>query len=473
MKKWAASLLVVHLALLPVAVPAKEPSGAYLAGRQASLSNDYAAAARYYARALMQDRKNPALMENALLAFLALGQIREALPIALNLEKSVPGNQASAFVIAADMLGPDGDIDGDLPTIGPVVDSLLAAWRLLDRGKTEEAFAAFDEMIEDERMRAFGSYHRAMALAQVGDLEAADELFSGQDGATGLLTRRGTIAHAQVLSQLGRFEDAIDLLNRGIGAEDLTVQKYVAEFSQDKPIAYDVVTTPREGYAETFHSIAIALSGQAADGFTLLYSRIAEYLDPKNTDAILLSAGLLEQLEQFELATDAFDRVPRESDAFVEAEIGRANALQAAEREDAAIEVLNQLSETHPEVSRVHIALGDTLRRMSRFEESSAAYEKAIALFTDPRPQQWPIYYARGITYERIDKWPEAEADFRLPLELNPGQPHVLNSLGYSFVEMGQTLDEAMAMIEEAAAARPDEGYITDSLGWVFFRHGR
>lgn len=473
MKKWAAALLVAHLVFGTGALSAKTPSGAYLAGRQASLSNDYSAAASYYARALMQDRKNPALMENALLAFLALGQIREAYPIALNLNKIVPDNQASAFVIAADTLGPEGNLDDDAPAIGPVVDGLINAWRLLDRGKTEESLAAFDEMIEDERMRAFGSYHKALALAQVGDLEAADALFSSQDGATSLLTRGGTLAHAQVLSQLGRFDEAIELLNTAIGAEDLTVQRYVAKFSEGEPIPYDVVATPREGYAETFHSVSIALNGQAADGFTLLYSRIAEYLDPGNTDAILLSAGLLEQLEQFELATEAYDRVPRESDAFVEAEIGRANALQSAEREDAAVEVLNQLSETHSDVSRVHIALGDTLRRMSQFEDSAEAYEKAIDLFLEPRPQQWPIYYARGITYERIDKWPEAEADFRLALELNPGQPHVLNYLGYSFVEMGENLDEALSMIEEAAAARPDDGYITDSLAWVFFRLGR
>lgn len=473
MKKWAAVLLVAHLVLVPGLVLAKTPSGAYLAGRQASLSNDYEVAASYYARALMQDRRNPELMENALLAFLALGQIREAHPIALNLNEIAPENQASSFVIAAEMLGPDGNIDDDPPSIGPVIDGLIHAWRLLDRGKTEEAFTAFDAMIEDDRLRAFGSYHKALALAQVGDLEAAEELFSSQDGATSLLTRGGTLAHAQVLSQLGRFDEGIELLSTAIGAEDLTVQRYASEFSQGTPIPYDVVSTPREGYAETFHSVSIALNGQAADGFTLLYSRIAGYLDPGNTDSILLTAALLEQLEQFDLATEAYDRVPRESDAFVEAEIGRANALQSADREDAAVEVLNQLSETHPEVSRVHIALGDTLRRMSRFEESSQAYEQAIALFTEPRAQQWPIYYARGITYERIDKWPEAEADFRLALKLNPGQPHVLNYLGYSFVEAGENLDEALGMIEEAAAARPDDGYITDSLGWVFFRLGR
>jgi hypothetical protein len=49
------------------------------------------------------------------------------------------------------------------------------------------------------------NYHKALALASVGDFEGADDLMSG-----GLrMMRRGVIAHAQILSQLERAEDAI------------------------------------------------------------------------------------------------------------------------------------------------------------------------------------------------------------------------------------------------------------------------
>ncbi|MEM9972515.1 MAG: tetratricopeptide repeat protein, partial [Pseudomonadota bacterium] len=66
-----------------------------------------------------------------------------------------------------------------------------------------------------------------------------------------------------------------------------------------------------------------------------------------------------------------------------------------------------------------------------------------------------------------------AEADFRRALELNPGQPQVLNFLGYSLVEQRRNLDEALGMIEQAVASRPDSGYIVDSLAWVYYRLGR
>jgi tetratricopeptide (TPR) repeat protein len=83
------------------------------------------------------------------------------------------------------------------------------------------------------------------------------------------------------------------------------------------------------------------------------------------------------------------------------------------------------------------------------------------------------IYFARGITHEREDRWPQAEADFRKALELRPEQPQVLNYLGYSFVEMGENMDEALDLIERAVAAEPNSGYIVDSLGWVLFRLGQ
>ena len=44
----------------------------------------------------------------------------------------------------------------------------------------------------------------------------------------------------------------------------------------------------------------------------------------------------------------------------------------------------------------------------------------------------------------------QAEADFRKALDLSPDQPQVLNYLGYSYVEKGQNLEEALSIIERA-----------------------
>ena len=89
------------------------------------------------------------------------------------------------------------------------------------------------------------------------------------------------------------------------------------------------------------------------------------------------------------------------------------------------------------------------------------------------RSPSWVVFYFRGICYERSKQWPKAEADMKKALELFPDQPLVLNYLGYSWVDQGIHLDEGMRMIRRAVEQRADDGYIVDSLGWAYYRHGR
>ena len=60
-----------------------------------------------------------------------------------------------------------------------------------------QALAAFDEIAVRPGLAAFGGYHKALALANVGDFEGAEALFSGPDGAQLQSTRRGLAARAQ------------------------------------------------------------------------------------------------------------------------------------------------------------------------------------------------------------------------------------------------------------------------------------
>ena len=70
---------------------------------------------------------------------------------------------------------------------------------------------------------------------------------------------------------------------------------------------------------------------------------------------------------------------------------------------------------------------------------------------------------------ERSGRWPEAETAFKTALSINPDQPYVLNYLGYSWVDRGENLQEALEMIEKAVDLRPNDGYIVDSLGWALY----
>jgi len=199
----------------------------------------------------------------------------------------------------------------------------------------------------------------------------------------------------------------------------------------------------------------------------------SDLLRPDHNDALLLSAGILDDLGQYELAVETYKQIPQDSPDHHAAELGRAEALRRAAKPDAAIEVLEQLAGDFPTLPRVHSALGDLQRQEENYSAAVTAYDRALEFSEADSQGRWFLLYARGISHERLDQWDRAEADFRAALELSPQQPQVLNYLGYSLVEKQTNLDEALNMIERAVAARPDSGYIVDSLGWVLYRLGR
>jgi pentatricopeptide repeat protein len=57
-------------------------------------------------------------------------------------------------------------------------------------------------------------------------------------------------------------------------------------------------------------------------------------------------------------------------------------------------------------------------------------------------------------------------------LRLNPEHADALNYLGYSYADRGIHLEEALHLIQKATTLKPNMGYITDSLGWIYFKLG-
>ncbi len=60
----------------------------------------------------------------------------------------------------------------------------------------------------------------------------------------------------------------------------------------------------------------------------------------------------------------------------------------------------------------------------------------------------------------------------RRVIALEPQNASALNYLGYTYADLGQNLDEAEQLILEALKYKPDDGFITDSLGWVYYKKG-
>src|SRR5262249_32318843 len=139
---------------------------------------------------------------------------------------------------------------------------------------------------------------------------------------------------------------------------------------------------------------------------------------------------------------------------------------------DEAKKNLEKLIANRPDDLEAILALSNIERERKQYAECADTYSRAISAIAKPERGNWTTFYFRGICYERAQDWPNAEGDLKKALELYPDQPHVLNYLGYSWVDQGINLDEGMRMIKRSVEQRPDDGYIVDSLGWAWYRVG-
>jgi len=476
--------LTLGLALawtLPATAQTETPglAGAYLAARQADTDHDFAAAVEWYGKVLLADPANPALLERAITNDLALGAVDKAAQSGALLLKSGAKNQlAYLAVLTADIQAENyAKVIADQKagnTIGALLDHLVLAWAEVGSGNMTQAQNDFDAVINSPGTKTFGLYHKALALASTGDFEGADKLLASPDAQAALQLRRAVLAHVQILSQLERDADAVALIDRAFGKRlDDGMADLRARLVKGETVRFDIATSARDGLAEVFFTLATALGDQADQTFVLLYARAATALRPDHVEAQLMTATILQSLDQMALAAQAFGAVPPGDAAYVAAQIGAAEVTLRMGKVDDAVKLLQTLNTAKPADINVLIALGDAQRRQNQCGLAVTSYDAAIALLPNPEPGNWPLFYKRAGCQVQNGQWSKAEADFRFALKLDPNQPRVLNELGYSYVDRGENLDEALQMIQTAVAAAPDQGYIIDSLAWAYYRMGR
>jgi len=456
----------------------KSLAGSYLAGSNAAMRGDYVAASKYFADTLILDPENNFIKYNAMLSTLSMGDVNTAIKYAKEITLNNNNHLADLlifidyiknerFVLASNLLKKNKENYTEL------LFGLLNGWTDLGRGKMSSVLKTFDEMDGNTTSKLLGQYHKALALAAVGDFENADKILSGNVNGSLRLTRGSLIAHAQIMAELSKEEEALELIDKmALKGQDNELD-LLRQNIQNGKSSYDYITSAQQGIAEVLFTLAFALNGSENDQTSLLYARLAQYLRANNAETILLTSELLRDQKQFDLAIENYETISKDNSLYLSAEIGRAETLIAADKPDLAIAALKELAVNYKKSSRVFMSLGDAYRGQKKFMLARSAYDKAQSLIGKPNSSHWFLFYTLGICNERLGNWPRAEMNFRMALDLSPNQPLILNYLGYSLVEKNKKLEEARKMIEKAVAARPNSGFIIDSLGWSLFTLGK
>jgi tetratricopeptide (TPR) repeat protein len=152
-----------------------------------------------------------------------------------------------------------------------------------------------------------------------------------------------------------------------------------------------------------------------------------------------------------------------------DAQLRSARLLAGSGARDQAIALLDAYEKDHPE-SEVELALGRA-RLLSEEGASDSALELIDAKLAR-YPDNLPLRFSRGVTLERMERVDEAVRSLRELDASRPGDPVVMNALGYTLAEHNLELREAHSLIRKSLDMTPDSPAVQDSLGWVLHRLG-
>ncbi|GAB4358949.1 MAG: tetratricopeptide repeat protein [Oricola sp.] len=483
----AASPALAERAPSETLAPAQSLAGAFLAAETARAENDFDAAVKYYGDALSFDPDNPALQQELLIALVTNGEFDKALPLAEKLKKDPEIERISRLVLGVDAIRARRYLQADSALILSVESDLerlltgvMRAWAKFGAGETDNALAELDKLEGPDWYGLFTAYHSALIADAAGrKADAAKRYEFGMNNTAGGSASPQTYlrlaeCYAGFLAREGKTDEAAEAVKRGLAIAPANPRLLALLDSNGKIAGKTLhIADPAAGAAEMLFNIGTAINRDGAENFAALYLEMARVLAPDNAQIYFELGGIAERLGTPERAIAFYDEIPASSLFSRIARLQKGLNLADMGRNDEAKEILKAAVDEDPTEYRGYLALGGVYASLKEYDKAAALYERAVKNIDTNDATYWPLYYRMGIAYERIKQWDKAEPAFKRALELSPNQPDVLNYLGYSWIDMNIHLDEGLEMIKKAVEMRPRDGYIVDSLGWVYYRLGR
>lgn len=473
----ASCLLFVSASAAPPPAPA---TAEFLSARFAAEHHDLSKAADLFAAALDKDRGNPQLLSSAFFYAVAAGRVDTGVDYAKRLIAENPNQRVAYLCLAAAAMkrhdyraARDQIARSRQDIVATYTVRLIDAWAAAGDGDRGAAQTILTELRHQSGTEAVATFNLALMADYFGDIASADTLYRGlmQGNAT---SPRLIEAYGRFLERAGK-PDAARALYEANKADASIMPIATAGLARlalgRKPAP--IVATPEDGAAEAFLGIATTIGDETGADVSVVFLQLAKYLRPDFELADLMIADRFELVGNYDGAIAIYARMSQTSPYWRISALQSATDKLMAKRDAEAIADLQALVARFPDDINVWMMLGDANRQVKAYGAAITAYTKAIALVGKPEKKNWSLYFARATAAQSAGDWNGAEADLKLALELNPEEPQILNFLGYSWVDQKENLSKAVAMLEKANRLAPNDGYITDSVGWAYYRLGR
>jgi len=189
---------------------------------------------------------------------------------------------------------------------------------------------------------------------------------------------------------------------------------------------------------------------------------------PDNSDLNYLTGIVYNEKKDMENARKYLGKVKPDSKFFESAAVQIAFCYKDEEKVDEAIQYLREATRQAPENIELLLYLGAFHEENKDYPEAEKVLKKALQM--DDKNTR--VHFRLGVVY---DKWKKKEASIeqmKKVIEIDPMDAHALNYLGYTYLDLDRNMEDAEKLILRAYEIKPEDGYITDSLGWLYFRKG-
>ncbi len=448
-------------------------AGNYLASRFAQTRHDWKNASLFIKPILQSDLSDKEILQRAMIIAMGAGNHNRALELAKQAKALQPDENntiAETFLIVeafkkkeytkAEALFSKMDNDATIRFIGP----FIKVWIDAAQGNLK---------VQDLKQNTVQLYHAILVSDYLNDHTDVEKMIDKAMNVDNVsISELERIA--DLYAHVGMMKKATDLYEKALtqNPDDEIIKNKIDNIKKDTTVPlFKKVENPNQGMAQAFYDIANILYNEKNDESARVFAQIAIYLAPELTQTTFLMAGINARHKQYDEAIALYNSIPKKDENYVQAQYDIVDIYDETEQFAKALAILNKLSkkETDPDTL---IKIGNLYRHKEQYAKSLELYDRAIkALGGETTAEYWHLHYVRGISYEQTDQWKKAEKELSAALEFQPDHPYILNYLGYSWVDRGINLDEATAMIQKAVDARPNDGYITDSLGWAMYRN--
>jgi tetratricopeptide (TPR) repeat protein len=177
-------------------------------------------------------------------------------------------------------------------------------------------------------------------------------------------------------------------------------------------------------------------------------------------------ANTLVEKNELKKAETVLTPIGPQSDFYSQALVLRAFILEKEKKVPEAIQLLQNALVVAPKRIDLYLTLASLYEQNSQFAEGLSILKEGLEV----DPDNAELYFRTAVILDKMGKKKEAVAQLKIAITKDPFHISSLNYLGYTYAEKGIHLDEAEELVKRALKFKPNDGFIIDSLGWVYYK---